>query len=95
MCGKEANVELLFFPLEKGDMLGKLPFYDIGQEPDCATVIASRNLEVKKINTDIIMKEYARLPRVLQNMINNVSMCVAKTTRDFLKNDGVVHTTVN
>ena len=70
-----------------GDVLGKLPFYDIGQEPHGATVIASKDLETQKINTDHIMKEYARLPRVLRNMINNVSMCVAKTTFDFLHRD--------
>ena len=87
LCGKETKSDLLLFQLEKNDVLGKLPFYDIGQEPDCARVIKSKNLEIKKINTDTIMKEYARLPRVLKNMINNVSTCVAKTTFDFLKND--------
>jgi hypothetical protein len=87
LFGKEAKSDQLLFMLEKGDLLGSLPFYDIGQEPHCATVIASKDLETQKINTDIIMKEYARLPRVLRNMINNVSTCVAKTTLDFLHRD--------
>ncbi len=87
LFGKEAKSDKLLFVLEKGDLLGKLPFYDIGQEPHCATVMASKDLETQKINTDSIMKEYARLPRVLRNMINNVSTCVAKTTLDFLHRD--------
>ena len=89
LFGKEAKSDQLLFMLEKGDLLGKLPFYDIGQEPYGATVIASKDLETQKINTDRIMKEYTRLPRVLRNMINNVGTCVAKTTLDFLDRDGV------
>ena len=97
LYGKDTNDDRLLFGLEKGDVLGKLPFYDIGQEPGCARVIASENLEIRKIDTDTIMKEYARLPRVLRNMINNVSTCVAKTTLDFLENEVGSHTveTVN
>ena len=72
-----------------GDVLGKLPFYDIGQEPHCATVIESKDLEIQKINTDSTMKEYTRPLRVLRNMINNVGTCVAKTTLDFLGRDKV------
>jgi hypothetical protein len=89
LFGREAKSDKLLFMLEKDDVLGKLPFYDIGQEPHCATVIASKDFETQKINTDNIMKEYTRLPRVLRNMINNVSTCVAKTTLDFLDRDGV------
>ena len=74
LFAKESKSDQLLIKLEKGDMLGKLPFYDIGQEPHCATVMASEDLETQKINTDNIMKEYARLPRVLRNMINNASM---------------------
>ena len=89
LFGKEAKSDQMLMKLEKDDMLGKLPFYYIGQEPHCATVMASEDLETQKINTDNIMKEYARLPRVLRNMINNVSTCVAKTTSDFLHQNGV------
>ena len=89
LFGKDAKSDQMLMKLEKDDMLGKLPFYYIGQEPHCATVMASEDFETQKINTDNIMKEYARLPRVLRNMINNVSTCVAKTTSDFLNQDGV------
>ncbi len=93
LYGKEAKSDQLLFMLEKGDVLGNLPFSDIGQEPHRANVIASNDFEAQRIDTDNIMKEYARLPRVLQNMINNVSACVAKSTLDFLHREKVEITT--
>ncbi len=89
LFGKESNSNRLLFKLEKSDLLGRLPFCDIGQEPEYATVIPSGNLETQKISTDNIMKEYSRLPRVLRNMINNAGTCVAKTTLDYLQGDNV------
>lgn len=85
LIGKEAKKGTLISTLEKGDVVGKLPFCYIGQEPHCATVAASKDLKTQKIDRDEIMKEYTRLPRALRYMINNVATCVAKTTFDFIR----------
>ena len=91
LIGKEANTGTILSTLEKGDMIGKLPFCYIGQEPHCATVVASKDLRTQKIDRDHIMKEFIRLPRVLRYMINNVATCVAKTTLDFMSRDSGKH----
>jgi CRP-like cAMP-binding protein len=88
LIGKDANTGTLLSTLEEGDMVGKLPFCYVGQEPHCATVVASKDLKTQKIDTDHIMKEFTRLPRALRNMINNVATCVARTTFSFLNVKG-------
>jgi CRP-like cAMP-binding protein len=74
--------------LGKGDFLGKAPFMDLGHEPEYATVFASKDFEVTKLDPESLNEEYDQLPPMLKNMVDNLSTCVSMTSRvaiDFQK----------
>lgn len=67
--------------LEKDDIFGYVPFLDIGQEPRCASVMASENLKVTRLDAEGLHNEYNHLSGTLRSMINNVATCVSVTTQ--------------
>jgi CRP-like cAMP-binding protein len=73
--------------LEKDDVFGSLPFLSLGRESESIKILASKDLEITRLNPEDILREYERLPMVFQNMIHNLSMCIAQTARNSLTID--------
>jgi len=67
--------------LHSGDFFGNVPFLDLGQEPYQASVFASENLEVTKMDPVILQKEHNRLSPTFKNFIEHLATCVSVTTR--------------
>jgi len=67
--------------LKKGDFIGRIPFMDIGHEPHLATVFATKNFEVKKLNPDDLQAEYDDLSSTFRNMIDVIATSISITTR--------------
>jgi len=67
--------------LHSGDFFGNVPFLDLGQEPYQASVFASEDLKVIKMEPDILQKEYNRLSSTFKNFIEHLATCVSVTTR--------------
>jgi len=67
--------------LHSGDFFGNVPFLDLGQEPYQASVFASDDLEVTKMDPDILQKEHNRLSSTFKNFIDHLATCVSVTTR--------------
>jgi len=67
--------------LHSGDFFGNVPFLDLGQEPYQASVFASEDLEVTKMDPDILQKEHNRLSSTFKNFIEHLATCVSVTTR--------------
>jgi CRP-like cAMP-binding protein len=67
--------------LHSGDFFGNVPFLDLGQEPYQASVFASENLEVTKLDPVILQKEHNRLSPTFKNFIEHLATCVSVTTR--------------
>ena len=67
--------------LHSGDFFGNVPFLDLGQEPYQASVFVSEDLEVTKMDPDILQKEYNRLSPTFKNFIEHLATCVSVTTR--------------
>jgi len=67
--------------LHSGDFFGNVPFLDLGQEPYQASVFASEDLEVTKMDPDILQKEHKRLSSTFKNFIEHLATCVSVTTR--------------
>ncbi|KJS32624.1 MAG: hypothetical protein VR64_05975 [Desulfatitalea sp. BRH_c12] len=65
----------------KGDYFGHTPFLDMGHEPEFASVMASRDLKVRKIDLPQFQKEYNQLSTTFKNFIDNVSTCVTVSTK--------------
>lgn len=71
---------LLLATLEKGDFFGYIPFMDMGHEPRSATVLASQDLKVNKLDIENLQKEYYQLSGSMRGLIDNVANSVTLTT---------------
>lgn len=67
--------------LYKGDFFGNMPFLDLGHEPEFASVMANKDLKVRKVEIAKIQKEYNNLSTTFKNFIDNVSSCISVSTR--------------
>ena len=67
--------------LFKGDYFGSIPFLDLGHEPEFASVLANKDLKVRKAELSQLQKEYNNLSTTFKNFIDNVSSCISVSTR--------------
>ncbi len=73
---------ILFCHLYKGDFFGKIPFLNLNQEPEGATVIGSENVQLAKIQAVSLQKEYNRLSTTFQNIVDNLAACISVTSEN-------------
>jgi len=66
--------------LHSGDFFGNISFLDLGQEPYQASVFASEDLKITKIDPDILQEEHNRLSPTFKNFIEHLATCVSVTT---------------
>ncbi len=67
--------------LYKGDYFGHFPFIDLGHEPEHATVLASNEFKVRKMNPEQLKDEYNQLSTTFKNFVDNVATCVNVSTK--------------
>jgi hypothetical protein len=67
--------------LEKDEVFGYMPFMEIGHEPGSALILASNDLEAKRLDTERLQKEYEQLPGTTRNMMYNICTCIFVTTK--------------
>jgi len=66
--------------LEKGDFLGRLPFLDLGNEPQAASVFASPNLKLAALDPKGLQKEHEKLSSNLQSILAHLATTISVTT---------------
>jgi CRP-like cAMP-binding protein len=66
--------------LFKGDYFGHIPFLDYGHEPEFASVLATKDLKVRKVNAAQFQNEYNQLSTTFRNFIDNVATCISVST---------------
>ncbi|MFH1350889.1 MAG: DUF4388 domain-containing protein [Pseudomonadota bacterium] len=81
VIGETEKGKFPFLTLEKGDAFGHLPFMNVGHEPSYASVFASKDLKVDRLNTEGLKEEYDHLSAIFKGMLGNLSDCIAVTTR--------------
>lgn len=67
--------------LYKGDYFGNISFLDFGHEPDYASVMASRDFKVRKVDATRIREEFNQLSTTFKNFVDNVATCVNVSTK--------------
>lgn len=67
--------------LETSDFLGRLPFLDIGQEPESASVLGSEDLKVRTLDAEALGQEHERISQTFRNLVEHIATCIAVTTR--------------
>ena len=66
--------------LEEGDFFGHLPFLDMGNEPQAASVFASPNLKLAALDPEALQKEHEKLSSNLQNILAHLAATISVTT---------------
>jgi len=77
------NYEKIFIPLvdlAERDFIGNMPFLDMGHEPYSASVFASKDFKIKKLDTVELQREFENLSTTFKNLIENVATCITATT---------------
>lgn len=77
---RTAKGYLSLLTLGQGDVFGYVPFMDVGHEPRRASVLASKDLKVNKLDINSIQKEYDQLSQVLRRLIDGVITSISVTT---------------
>jgi len=66
--------------LEKGDFLGHLPFLDMGNEPQAASVFASPDIKLTPLDPKALQKDHEMLSSTLQNILAQLATTISVTT---------------
>jgi len=66
--------------LEKGDFLGHVPFLDMGNEPQAASVFASPNLKLTPLDPKALQKDHEKLSSTLKNILAQLATTISVTT---------------
>jgi len=66
--------------LKAGDFFGHIPFLDMGQEPNSASVYASENLKISVLDPKALQKDHEKLSSTLQNILAHLATSISVTT---------------
>ncbi len=72
---------LVLAHLGPGDFIGQMPFWDIGHEPQFASVYGSADCQTNPLDPNEYLAEYELLPTSLKNMIENIAVSIPVITR--------------
>ena len=78
---QEKDRYLPLVSLSKDDYFGDFPFFDMGHEPENASVLASKDLKIVSMDAGVFQQEYDNISPTFKNIIENVATCVSATTR--------------
>ncbi len=92
---KEKNKHILLARLEEGDIIGNMPFLNIGHEPNSASVFGSDDFQTVQVKIEDYQNEYNRLSPTLKNMLENNANLVSATTITACELMGVTKTKKN
>ena len=87
----ETGIVMLVSSMEKGDVIGPIPFLDMGLEPASAIVMGDPQLKVTKLDRQALIDEFEQLSSTFKNILENLSTCILATamvTCEFKKKRG-------
>jgi CRP-like cAMP-binding protein len=67
--------------LYKGDYFGYIPFLNLGNEPEHASVMAPTDFKVRKVDAARLREEYNQLSTTFKNFVDNVATSVNVSTK--------------
>ena len=63
--------------LQRGDYLGQVPITNLGQEPEAASVLVSKDFKLAPVDLDRLRRDYESVSDTFKNMIDNAAACIA------------------
>ncbi len=88
----ETGIVMLVSLMEKSDVIGPIPFLDMGLEPASAIVMGDPQLKVTKLDRQALIDEFEQLSSTFKNILENLSTCILATamvTCEFKKKRGL------
>lgn len=65
--------------LEEGDVFGRIPFADMGQEPASAMVLGDEGFEVARLDAEALRAEFDRLSQTFKNLFESMASAASVT----------------
>ncbi len=81
MMKKTDKGPVILAKLGQGDFIDFFPIQSVDNEISSTVVFASKDIELKKINAEVLQAEYERIPVVFKNMAENISTCISVTAK--------------
>jgi CRP-like cAMP-binding protein len=78
---KTKHGQVLLATLQKDDFFGRIPFLDIGNEPNSATVYGSADLKADPVDQAAMQAEFDTLPATIKNMLESTAICIAASSQ--------------
>jgi CRP-like cAMP-binding protein len=85
VVSRETQDPLKVATLSSGDYFGRIPFIDMGHEPEGASILAGRHCAFRKLDPSRFSQEYRSLSLTFKNFVDNVAACISVTT-DVVRN---------
>jgi len=73
--------QVLLAHLQKDDFFGKIPFLDLGNEPNSASVYASADLKADPVDLAAMQAEFDKLPLTIKNIMESSAICIAASAQ--------------
>ncbi len=81
MMKKTDKGPVIIAKLGQGDFIDFFPIQSVDNEISSTVVFASKDIELKRINAEVLQAEYERIPVVFKNMAENISTCISVTAK--------------
>ncbi|OPX36830.1 MAG: hypothetical protein B1H11_06795 [Desulfobacteraceae bacterium 4484_190.1] len=81
MMKKTDKGPVILAKLGQGDFIDFFPIQSVDNEISSTVVFGSKDIELKKINAEVLQAEYERIPVIFKNMAENISTCISVTAK--------------
>ncbi len=69
-----------FFLLGKGDLVGHVPFVNIGHEPHNAIVLGTEDCQLKPVDVEALTQEHQSVSSMIRGILDHIATCLSVTT---------------
>jgi hypothetical protein len=80
VVGQRDGLQVPLLNLYKGDLFGNLPFVNLGQEPERASVVGTSDVKKIPLQLSALQSEFDKLSATLRNLLVNTADAIAQTT---------------
>jgi hypothetical protein len=80
VVGQRDGVQVPLLNLNKGEVFGNLPFVNLGQEPERASVVGSSDVKKIALQSGPLQSEFEKLSTTFRNLLVNTADAIAQTT---------------
>jgi len=80
VCRETPDGQLRLARLEPGDLIGRLPFLNVGHEPHSAGVFGTANIQLRELDPTHLADEFHRLSMTMRNILDNIATAISVTT---------------